>query len=212
MNRYFACVCLFAALIAQSAGLASTISYPTTTPVPASLTDWTSTLEFPKFDPALGTLVSVQLKIDAACDTVLSITNNSAKTSKGWAVSEVMITVQDAGNNLVDPAVDLMTPMYNFTLAAGGSVTSGTLHAAGTSDDLYVAPAVLAAFTGTGTIPLTASTQTFTILAYNGGNTSATQTTSASAGGTVIYEYQVPEPITLSLLALGLPFLRRRRD
>jgi hypothetical protein len=204
MKRNVTWVCLLAALIVPGVSLASTISY-TATPIAATSTDWQLPLDFPKFDPSLGTLVSVELQLDAACDSLVTVSNTSAtSSSKGWAMSEVTVTAQGVGS-----LVDMVTPQIKFTLAPGGSI-SATLHATGSSDDTFTDAATLAAFTGTGTIPLLTTAEAYTIVAYNGGNTSATQLTTASASGTVVYQYEVPEPMTLSLLALGVPFLRRR--
>jgi hypothetical protein len=189
--------------------------FTTTTPKASTKTDWTAGLAFPKFNSALGTLLSVELKITAAYDTVLTITNNASSASNGWAKTELVVNVEDAGSNLVYPVLDMLTPQYNFSLAPGQFVTTGNIHKSGSSDNIYTSAAVLAAFNGPGTITLNADTMTFAVISYTGGNTDAVQSTYASATGTVTYEYAVPEPS--GLLVLGPAFLgmlgmiRRRR-
>ena len=39
--------------------------FATTTPIPATLTDWNGSLSFPKFNSALGTLTSVELDLSS---------------------------------------------------------------------------------------------------------------------------------------------------
>jgi len=203
---------LTAAMLTGTAG-ADTISYITSTPITSATTDWTRSLPFQKFSPTLGTLDSVEIKLQGGLSTVLTVTNGSASGSSGNAYTHLQFTVQDPGAYLNAPEIDIMSPKFTYTLASGGSTTSGTLNKNGSSDDLYTLAAILAEFTGSGTIPLSASTFTETLLANTGGNTSAGQITQAQLTGTVIYSYTVPEPATLSLLAAGglSTFLLRRR-
>ena len=90
--------------------------FTTTTPIPSTLTDWTGTLSFPKFNPGLGILTQVQLDLNGAMSTILTITNDSPAGSSGVAKTELMMTVQDAGNNLNAPEIDLLSPGYIYTL------------------------------------------------------------------------------------------------
>jgi hypothetical protein len=202
---------------ATSTSIASSLIYTTSTPILSSLTDFSSSLAFTQFDPSLGTLQSVELDFSSALNTTLTIQNQSPTSSSfGSANTELLVTVQDAGNNLIAPELDLTSPGFTYTLGAGQSLTSGLLSQSGSSSDLYTLPAVLSEFTGVGTFSLAGSTFTQTLLANSGGNTTASQTTYASLTGQVIYTYTaVPEPSTFGLLALGLgalPFLRRHRQ
>jgi hypothetical protein len=74
------------------------------------------------------------------------------------------------------------------------------------SDETYTAAAILAEFTGTGTISLGFQTFTQTLLANTGGVTSTSQVTHAGATGTVTYTYiaaPVPEPSSWALMGIG---------
>ncbi len=201
---------LVAVLAFSGVAAADTVTYATTTPIGSTLTDWVDTLAFQKFNPSLGTLNSVKLDLSGSLSTVLTITNSSPSGSNGTAQTEVQMTVQDAGGNLIAPQIDLISPIYVYNLGAGQFMTSGTIIKSGNSSDTYTSSAVRSAFTGTGNIVLDASTFTQTLLANTGGNTAADQVTSAQLTGSVTYNY-VPEPATISLLVLGgLAVIRRR--
>ena len=188
----------------------------TTTPIPTTLTDFSSSLSFPQFNPALGTLLSVELDFSSSLSTTLSITNNSGTASSGTAKTGLQLTVQDGGSNLTAPELDLLSPIYSYSLAAGQGANSGTLIKSGSSSDTYTLAAVLSEFTGVGAISLNASSFTQTLLANTGGNTAASQVTDADLTGTVTYTYlAVPEPSTCTLAIaglMGLLALRGRRS
>jgi hypothetical protein len=204
----FAIVALTALCIGVAAqAKAEAISGPftTTTPIASTLTDWTGSLAFPQFDANLGTLLSVQLDLTGHFSTVLTVTNTGSSSSTGTTKTELQVSVQDGGNNLWAPELDLFSSQYAFTdLPAGDSITSGTISKTGSSTDVYTLASVLAEFTGTGSIVLPASTYTQTWIGYNGGNTNASQVTNAELTGSVTYRYApVPEPSTLALLGIG---------
>ncbi len=194
--------------------------YVTSTPIPSTLTDWTGSLAFPKFNPSLGTLTSVTIGLSTSIRVVMTVTNSSLDPSSGTARTEVQFTVQDAGWNLITPEIDSFTPSFAYSLGPGDSVTSGTLTKSGSSTDLYTDAAILAEFIGPGTIVLPASTFTQIWLSNAGGDTLASQITNASLTGTVTYEYTlggeagVPEPGSMLLFGsalIGLTILLRSR-
>lgn len=201
------------AACATTASAATSGPFTTSTPISFTLTDWTSTLSFPQFNPGLGVLNSVQLDFTSTLRTTLTVENNAASSSSGTAKTEIQVTVQDAGNNLIAPEIDLLSPVFGYSLAPGASLTSPLLTQTGSSSDLYTLAAILAEFTGAGNITLNASTFSQTLLANTGGNTAASQVSDASLTGTVTYTYSVvPEPSTVALLSLAaLPLLRRQR-
>jgi hypothetical protein len=188
---------------------AATISYTTSTPIPSTLTDWSGSLAFQQFDPSLGVLNSVTLQLSGSLSTIVSVLNNSPSGSSGTAKTEVQMTVQDPGLNFTPnvPQLDLISPAFGYSLSPGGSATSTLLTKSGAYNSApdYTLPAVLTEFTGLGTITLSASTFTQTLLANTGGNTAATQLTDAALTGSVTYNYTaVPEPSTFALLGAGI--------
>ena len=200
----------------------SSISYPTSTPVPSTATDWANTLVFEQFNSSLGTLDSVELQLSASLSTTLTVVNSGSTGDGGNAHTVMYTTVQDPGLNLVSP-FETDSATYSFGggifgtgLAPGlPGVTSGPLTGTSSSDNTYYTSPILVEFTGSGTISLNAGTYTTTTVNDNGSNTTADQTTTASLTGEVIYDYTAaaPEPSTIGLLIFGLgalPFRRRQ--
>jgi hypothetical protein len=214
-KKLLALVLLAVASVALPARASTLGPLPTTTPIAPTLTDWTGTLEFPQFDPSLGTLISVELTISGAISTDITVTNSATTGSDGTVKTECLFTVQDSGNNLVAPQLDLLSPVFSYSLVPGGSISSGTLTKSGSDTQTYTSPVVLSEFTGLGSITLNASTFTQTLLANTGGNTAAGQVTTGSVTGTVTYNFTpVPEPSTLAMLgffAVGLVGCAMRR-
>ncbi len=178
--------------------------FTTSTPIPYGLTDWIGALTFPQFNPDLGTLNSVTLDLTGGLTTTLTIQNYALSESTGTVKTELQVTVQNGGNNLNAPELDLLSPSFGYSLNAGQGITSGLLTENGSDDEVYTSAPVLSEFTGGGTITLPASTFTQTLLANHGGNTDASQVTDAQLTGTVTYNYTVPEPSRfVALLGLG---------
>ncbi|MGA2915752.1 MAG: choice-of-anchor E domain-containing protein [Sedimentisphaerales bacterium] len=186
---------------------------PYTASISSALTDWTGTLSFQQFNPALGTLNSVEIELFGSMDTVLTVTNNSDEVSSGHANTHLKITVQDLGHNLIDaPQIDMWSPDFDYVLAAYQSLTSGLLTKNDTYSHLYTNSVILNEFTGIGNIVLDAGTFTETALFNTGGNTDTGQVTHALLNGTVTYNYTVPEPATITLLCAGAFALLKRKS
>ena len=167
MNRSFICAALLvlvAALVAVPAGYGDTISGPftTTTPISYTLTDWTGSLSFAKFDSSLGVLTKVEMTLNGAMQTVLTVTNDSPQASSGTAKTELQMSVQDPGDNFTPPEIDFFSPNFAFNLGPNDSVTSGTLTKTASDTEQYTAGAILSEFNGPGTIVCPASTYTET--------------------------------------------------
>ncbi len=196
---------------AQSQGPIST-----STPVPATLTEWNNPLEFSQFNPALGTLISVELNLSTTVSSTLVITNTSSSSSGSTAFTEVQITVQDPGNNLTvgnQPQLDVSTPNFSATIPGDSSVTSGVLTNSGSYSTTLTQASILSEFTGTGNVTLNAGTFTQAYTSDTTGDTDASETTEASLTGNVTYNFDptpTPEPSSLALMLVGFSALGLR--
>jgi hypothetical protein len=177
-------------------------------------------LTFPKFDGNLGILLSVVVHLDANISSVITVTNSADTPSSGSVFTDSQYTVKDP-LNLLTLSPDPSTPNFVYSLDPGGSVTSSALLGSDTADGTFTDALILAEYTTltgeTIAMPATTFTQTFT--ANSGGNTSSGQVTTASATGTITYNYapleSVPEPGAMALISAGavsgIFIIRRRR-
>jgi hypothetical protein len=195
---------------------AATISYTDT--IAATTTGWTDALDFNKFDPSLGTLTQVELQLSSGMVTTLTVKNTGAvHQANGTAWITQTLSVKDAGGYIANfPQMSATIPgsPYQFShLAHGASVTSSQYTFSGSSDSFYTANLLLAEFTGTGNISLSASTPNaepqWTV---NGSTTvDVTALTKASLEGSLTYTYtpfvvnpqRSATPIPASALLLG---------
>jgi len=203
--------------------------------VTTTRTDWTGNIVLPRFNSSLGQLQSVTISISDTISTTLTVTNSSNAASSGSTNTQVAIGIADPlglfastpgvglvvqSNTATDSLFQVTTNAQVYTLAAGASATLPVTTRNGTgTTPTFTASNILAQFTGAAnsTISLTARTFTNTLLNNSGGNSSASQITTASATGTVTYTYrpaaELPEPFSAALLGsavVGLGFLRRR--
>jgi len=199
------------------AGTITSKTYPATSSIPLTPTDWSSgvngvnDLTFPQFNPSLGTLDSVVLTLSGSLTTTITLTNisgllGSPAPSSGTASTQSAVSVQDSANDLTNPMAHLviMSPPQSYTLPGTGAITGTFAQPETTLSDsfTYTGSAVLTDFSGSGSIPLLASTSTGIV--YSGEETYPSQVSSAALNGTVTYNYTpVPEPSALVLLAVG---------
>jgi len=180
-----------------------------------------------KFDSSLGDLLSVTIDLSAGLTSDIFVTNNSASISEGEVNTRLFAWIADPAGVLTDPAVDdlyhvqpgsfvasVVSSPASYMLSPGDSIIYSGLSGSNAISLEFSDPAFLTQFVGNAgdQIVLTGATKTGTHLEQTGGNTFASQQTSAAMNARVTYHYQevgvtpqsIPEPGTLGLLALGL--------
>ncbi len=186
-------------------------------------TDFTNELlTATQFNPAWGSLQSVEIDITSFMNTDIKVVSTDTQGSNGTIFTSLDIYVQDSGNDLMggvpttgSGTLSYDSPIANYSFGPGGSFDSGILTATGSQDYTYVLAQVLSEFTGTGTVSLDGTTFTSTFSNNHGGNTAPSQSTFANITGDVIYTYNsnAPEPATLFLMGsalVGVGVLRKR--
>ncbi|MFO0973080.1 MAG: PEP-CTERM sorting domain-containing protein [Phycisphaerae bacterium] len=209
-------VCALGALGFASAANAASISFNDS--VPVQPTDFTSSVTVSKFNPALGTLNSIDFKIEGAVEGSIRFESLDASPATVSASLAASITLQrpDLSNIVVTtPAFSVMAPLsaYDGVTDFGGTSGATFLGLSGSDTDTFTSPppaSDLALFTGLGNITLPVKATAMST-ASGAGNLVALFLTNAGARVMVTYNYTVPEPATLALLSFGGLFFRRRR-
>jgi hypothetical protein len=238
-GKYVIAASALVGVLALSAGGSANASVISTGPLAAisgvtsQLTDWTGNIVLPKFNSSLGLLQSVSISVSDSITTTLTVTNSAATASNGQVNTQVAVGINDplnlfttlgTGVNLVNGGGFATSSLFRtstnpeaYTLAAGAHSTLAPTTITGSGLASFSQGSILAEFTGSGNLSLSASTLTNTQITNVGGNSSAAQITNASATGTVSYTYipasQLPEPFSAALLGsavVGLGLLRRR--
>ena len=192
---------------------ASSRSYTST--ITSQKTDWSNNVGLQQFNPSLGTLNSIQINLSSGMTTSITVVNSSTNSSSGTAKTELQISLDTSsiGNyNLFgssNPVLDYYSPTFSYSLAGGGSTSSGNLTQTGSriSSGTLTDSTLLNDFTGSGLVTLVATTRTSTDLSNTGGNTTESESTTAGLVSTVTYNYTaapVPEPSAFAVFAAGM--------
>jgi len=211
MNRPSVCrrsllICSVAALclwLACSAG-AATVSFSDT--VPLAVTNWTSSVTIPLFNPALGTLNSVTFLLNGHVEGTVQFESRDAgpATVTSTLSAQVVLTRPDTSTiALTAPTFSTSDSVTAFDGVNDFGGTSGRTHTGLTADDssTHVSPppaSDLALFTGIGSIVLPVSAMGVSG-ATGAGNLLVSISTSASAEVTVTYDY-TPEDVSISII------------
>lgn len=189
--------------------------------VPLQLTNWNQFVTIPKFDPTLGTLTLVTVKISANFEASILAENTGPSPSNINAVATVTVTPSPS-----PPVLWNLGPMAGglasaaFVTANDGTMDfTGTDTASfGTNGTLMVTrsfnnPGDLGHFTA-GFIgdnwSVNATGTGFVSVTSDSGNVHSQGQSKAGMQVDVTYHY-IPEPATLTFLTLGLGVMARRR-
>ncbi|MDH3306032.1 MAG: choice-of-anchor E domain-containing protein [Acidimicrobiia bacterium] len=201
-------------VLAATMALASadTFTETYTDSIAATSTDWATPpappdpLTFPQFDPVKGTLTSVTVTYDSAL-TGLMAAENLASASTPTLTWGAIVTLDTGDGILSSNLSQVETPNLGpFDLVIDFGGTSGVTFAGLLQTDNQVtvitAPAVLALYTGLGTITLD-STATGTSSATGGGNLVTQFLTNAGVDVEVKYTFEANPAIDIEKATNG---------
>jgi hypothetical protein len=191
---------LIALVCVASAASASTVSYVAGAPLAS--TDWTVTLSFPQFNPALGTLLSVSF--EARDSLVASFQVENMSTSSGNTVrdsSKAIIDLKRPDSSLLLEVISAKEytasfPVYDGVLDFGGTSGAKALNqvAYNSASWTTTAAADLTLFTGVGTIGLPCKATGKSYVSDTAGNVVHSVSTQAAAYVVVTYTYDAIVP------------------
>lgn len=211
--------CLLCALPA-SAARAATIEFSDF--IDLMTTNWTSDVSFPKFDPALGTLNSVSLELEAFVKGLAKFESldPSATTVTVNFFADVRLRRPDFSDMIVAvPGTshsEMVTP-FDGTIdfdGTSGRTLYGLSNSATESTTITapLSPGDAALFVGTAEIVTLNVRARGASSGMGPGNLILLFNTQAAANVRVIYDYTpIPEPASLALLAAGAMIVLRRR-
>jgi hypothetical protein len=176
-------------------------------------TNWTNSLiTIPKYDGSSGTLCMVVVRLSASLHAQVQATNTSGAPATLTATMNVNANIS-APSPITSFAATPLSSMQTMNVPSGGGATfsAGPINSA--SNQNFTTPADLASFNGAGFLMFSAAANGSFTLTSSSGNTNVNGVNDASAQIEVTY-WVVPEPGSLSLLALGslaVHYRRRRR-
>lgn len=234
MQRRILTATLAVFVCAQSARAAE-LSFTATPDVPSTTTNWSQLVVVPRFDPALGTLTAVAIRLNATLNAELIAENRSTSPGGATLTGGIVETVkiQAAG---IPGFIDVVASASTFPVGPqsvatydgtpfqselpGGIFGPDTFRWTIQNGNIEVTQnygsgdPVLNAFKGPGTQNMTVMADAMFSLSSSNGNVAAQATSKAGSHVTVIYTYTpIPEPTTIGMMVVGagLLVIRRRR-
>jgi hypothetical protein len=169
-----------------------------------------------QFNPALGTLTSITITVSGSLAGSITLTNKAAASETVTASTNSQFLLHNplTGFSFPSTLFSAVLTTGSVPIASGATVPFNNL-VSGTSTNgplTNSVPATFTSYVGTGTFPVSFDTQSSLTVLGGGGNVSATEATTASAGVTVVYAFTpAPPQVTCPVLAAStseanLPF------
>jgi hypothetical protein len=176
-------------------------------------------LSLPQFNPALGTLLSIDLSLSADANTTFTVTDLSGNPNEVTGTSSAKVTAYAPGTlpTYSTAGLVLVNPVNSIDEPLGPNATITFSASASATQDALVPLANFGAFEGAGTVYVPISGKGASSAIDQNGNITVTTQTAADAYGTITYEYNpaaTPEPGSVALflgsLVASTATLRRR--
>ncbi len=192
--------------------------------VPTTSTGWTSLQSLSRFNPSLGTLLSVDFGLSDNMTTTVELSNMSPTAGQTNTVTNVTtgtFSIKDSGASTTYLSGNLAVTKSG-TYAANGQMATdyaspygqifSPVNLNGTFAQSYTDLSTLNSFTGLSPISLLIGAKAISTTTGTNGNTLGANITTADANGFVRYNFQpVPEPTSCAALAIGAVAMLRRR-
>jgi cell wall-associated NlpC family hydrolase len=212
-----------ALLAVAPAAKADTITYNAN--VPTTLTDFSTQVSLPEFNPSMGTLNSVTFTVAGSGTTNVTVTNTNTTTIsqvvKLGTTVDIAVTDDATSGSIIDDTAILVKDLSGSPYVwLNKSPLNGNVPPHGVISYVYNSGALTLAdtpgietgdnsdFIGVGNLLYDVNTTTYTDLQFSGGNDNETQITNTDATVSVTYDYTpgsvIPEPGTLVLFGTGL--------
>jgi hypothetical protein len=194
--------------------------------ISSTQTDWTQSINFPQFDPSLGTLTQIDFSINGT----LTGTAKAENTGNGsitptlnlaatMSLSDSLGTVLAQTKPLVANTASLTAFDEAFDFGGTSGVTFSGLSQSYSTNTIATAAGDLALFKGNGSISLNYGSAGASQVLNGGGNIITQFITSSDGNASITYEYtpvEVPEASTWAVIGFvgfagGFTYLRRRK-
>jgi hypothetical protein len=221
------CLAVLAILVAVGSASATTI---TQTQTFSGIPNYTAPLTFNKFNPSLGTLLSVQVLVGLTVDGGTLILDNDATSSASGTfqfgakgdIASVDVPLLNSSNQ---PVTAEIQAFYSNTFNLNGNVgdglgdysplaPDGMQYNGGPQSDNkngFIGNFFLSSYIGTGTFIVNAAADQWSNYGSVSGVEYAVSPVSSNGSVQVVYNYNpIPEPATMALLGLGFMLFRRK--
>lgn len=221
-------VCLAVLVVLVAVGSASATTIVQTQNF-SGVPDYSKPLTFNKFNPSLGTLLSVQVSVYLAVDGGMLILDNdgvdpASGTFQFGAKGNISSVDVLLLNSSFMPVTSEIQAFYSNSFSLSGNVgdgigdfsplgPDGMQYNGGPQSDSKsgsIGSMFFSSYTGIGTFVVDAAANQWSTYGSISGMEYAVSPVTSNGSVEVVYNYIVPEPATMALLGLGMMLFRRK--